>query len=407
MTSALPKPISWNTHALLTRAALHSERSAPLDCRLSVVPLEEFLSETKGHLQVIVKWYWGLLERKSGIPLQDSEPLAEIATRESFIRVLRLNPNAQFHYVRVLRPDEVPRGTPHDPSRNGPPGAAYAVTRGDEVVRPRDVLETYSDEPDWGMDQDLFAIKEYGYGPCPFGPESGPSSQAPFHMALLNENPLLTALIPRLRRTFIEERIRVFFALARLAFNSGIHYWGWRFTAWAMHYLQDLTQPYHARAFPFPLFRILARAVRAGGFEKLAEKNKNLLRNRHLIFEAAVHFVLNDAFKNWTNHPMILSLAGDGDANTGTVGSVIRETARFAASIARDSDRAIVDLMQEPRIQDPSYFIGDDKSFRIDLELPHAGYKRPNQYERFIILSCAAMSQTGRVTRFAVRRMEE
>ncbi len=406
MISSPPKAISLNTHALLTRAALHSERSRGLDTKVLVVRLEDFLARTNGQLQVIVKWYWRLLERRSGIALPHHEPAAKIPDQESFVRTLRLNRLSRFDYVRILRPDEVPRGTPHDPSRDGPPGAAYTVTGSDEVVRAREVLETYSDEPDWGMDQDLFAMTEYGYGPCPFGPDSGPSSQAPFHMALLNENPVLTAVIPRIKRTFIEERIRVFFALARLAFNARVDYWGWRFGAWAMHYLQDLTQPYHAKALPFPLWKILIRAVGAGGFTKLAEKDKNLLRNRHVIFEAAVHFVINDAFKNWMNHPMITALAGDGDANTGTLGSVIREIAGYAASIARATDQAIIDLMQEPRIQDPSYFLGDDELYRIDEELPQAGYKRPNEYERFIILSCKALSRTGRVTRFAVRRME-
>ena len=407
MIPSHPQPISWNTHVLLTRAALRSEHSSRLDAGFPVVPLEDFLSDAGAHLQVILKWYWSLLERKSGVLLPDRTPLTGISLHEAFARMLRLNPESQFPYVRVLRSDEVPRGTPHDPSREGPPGAAYIPTRIGDLVRGRDVLEAYSDEPDWGMDQDLFAITEYGYGPCPFGPDSGPSSQAPFHMALLNENPILTLFIPLLKRTFIEERIRVSFALARLAFNLGIDYWGLRFTAWAAHYLQDLTQPYHVRALPIPLFRILGRAVLAGGLGKLAEKNKNLLRNRHMIFEAAAHFVLNDAFKNWTNHPVILSLAGDGDANTGTLGSVIRETARYAASLARDTDEAIVDLMQEPRIEDPAYFIGDDESYRIDQELPHAGYKRPNQYERFIRLSCEAMSCAGNVTRFAVRRMQD
>lgn len=407
MISSQGKPISWNTHALLTRAALHSERLSLLDSRFPVVRLEDFLVQARGHLQLVVKWYWGLLGRKSGIPSPAWEPPPEIADEESFIRAFRLNPCMQFHYIKVLQANEVPRETPHDPSREGPPGGAYMETGCDGSLRGRDVLEAYSDEPDWGMDQDLFAISDYGYGPCPFGPPTGPSSQAPFHMALLNENPLLTAVVPRLKRTFVEERIRVFFALARLAFNRGIHYWGWRFTAWAMHYLQDLTQPYHARAFPFSLFRILRRAVLAGGFSRLAEKNKNLLRNRHLLYEAAVHFVLNDAFKNWTNHPMIFSLAGDGDAATGTIGSVIRQTARFSASLARLTDQAIVGLMRDPRIQDPAYFIGDDHWYRIDDALPHAGYKRPGEYQRFMQVTCACLARTGQVTRFALRHIED
>ncbi len=120
-----------------------------------------------------------------------------------------------------------------------------------ETVSPSQVFATFSDEPDWGMDQNLYPIREYGYGPAPFGAETGKSSQAPFHMAFLHENPIVTALVPDLRRSFMEQRIRVSFALARTAFAHRVDYWGWRFAAWAAHYLQDLTQPYHARPFRF------------------------------------------------------------------------------------------------------------------------------------------------------------
>jgi hypothetical protein len=302
--------------------------------------------------------------------------------------------------------DELSSTTPHDPSRSGPPGGAYVETVEGEKLSAREILCAFSDEPDWGMDQELFTIAEYGYGPSPFGGDNGVSSQAPFHMAFFHENPLLVMVVPRLRLSFMEERVRVFYALAQLALNRGVHYWAWRFTAWAMHYLQDLCQPYHARAVPVPLRKILGRVLKARNLKTFIERNRNLLRNRHLVFEAAVHFMLNDAFKRFSTHPFLLSLAEGGESNAGTVRSVMLECARVAGGLAVRTNEAVVKLMKDPRLDDPDYLLSDDPTYRIDETVPEAAKNRPDDYGRFIDLTKISLMETGRVTRFAVHRAE-
>ena len=247
--------LSWNTHALLTKAALKSAVEPRLDDTVEIVGINEFLSRANHEFTEIIEEYNRRISLRAGTPLPGS-PI----DLNDFPKALKLNPLFGIHYVRVISLDEVSTETVHDPSRKGPPGGMYVPAVEGESITGREILITFSDEPDWGMDQDLYPILEYGYGRAPFGKETGPSSQAPFHMAFLHENFILKRIVPDLRRSFMEERIRVFFALAWAAFSHRVEYWGWRFAAWAMHYLQDLTQPYHATPFPAPVAPVLKRS---------------------------------------------------------------------------------------------------------------------------------------------------
>jgi len=47
------------------------------------------------------------------------------------------------------------------------------------------------------------------------------------------------------------QRANYFFEMAKIAFKKNDYYWGFRFTARALHYLQDVSQPYHT--YPAPL----------------------------------------------------------------------------------------------------------------------------------------------------------
>jgi hypothetical protein len=47
------------------------------------------------------------------------------------------------------------------------------------------------------------------------------------------------------------KRAKHFFEMSKIAFGKGDNYWGFRFAARAIHYLEDLSQPYHT--YPAPL----------------------------------------------------------------------------------------------------------------------------------------------------------
>jgi len=410
---------SWNTHALITRAALSIVDAPRLDDSIPVIALETFLSTAKKPLREVLKWYYKLLDRKvQGAAAKRSaisEIPKEILTSSDFLAALKLNVNCPLQYVRVLRPDEISPDAPHDPYRGGAPGGMYVETGPEVGIQAREILCTFSDEPDWGMDQDLFSDAQDDYGSCPFGPEGGPSSQAPFHMAFLHENSLVMALRPSLGRSFMGERIQLFFALAVLAMESGTDYWGWRFAAWAMHYLQDITQPYHARPFPAAGLPLLVRFILHPNPRRFAAKNANYLKNRHILFESAVHFLLNEAVKKRDDHPFLRYLAGAigrGGFETRPyqpfepgmgIESLMKESSRVAADLARQIDRTMMALMDDPRISNPSYSLDEDREFRIDEILPSARGERPHLFDDFTGLVSTCLARAGEVSRYAVQ----
>jgi hypothetical protein len=395
------KPRSWNTHAILTRATLEKVQQRKLRERVLVVCLDDFLAETRRALPEFLRTSWSRLALKTG-NRPPKEPPDDIASPADFVRALRLNPTIGFPYVRLMLVNEVQQETPHDMSREGPPDGMYVPTAYGESLEILEVIATFSDEPDWGMDQDLFPVKEYQYGPCPFGPAAGESSQAPFHMAFLHENPILTMLFPGLRVSFMEERIRTFFDLSKLAFQVGIDYWGWRFSAWAMHYLQDLTQPYHAGPFPVPLLPVFKRLAKQPHFEGLMDATKDYLKTRHLMFEATVHFLLNHAAKRKQNHLFFEALRGKGEIPVGSLAVIMGQVSKLAKRQAKPADRALADLMNMPSITDLGYSLGEDPDFRIDLVVPFAQTQRPQKYAEFLSEVALCLEEAGKVTRYAI-----
>jgi len=168
-----------------------------------------------------------------------------------------------------------------------------AVKAGDKVA-PLAVIASATDEPDYGLDINLWSDspsewgKIYGFGALPFGnPALTFATQAPFHMAFHHEDRIMYIVAPFLKRTFPLLRVHQYTSLATLAFRTGHAYWGWRFTGLALHYLQDLTQPYHASVSPgnASLKLIGIELLALSGFPTQKKELIVLLSNRHLAME--------------------------------------------------------------------------------------------------------------------------
>ena len=59
-------------------------------------------------------------------------------------------------------------------------------------------------------------------------------------------------------------------------------------------------------------------------------------------------------------------------------------------------------LMDDPRINDPSYSLAKDEAYRIDEALPSAGRERPEVFDDFIRQVSVCLARTGEVSRYAV-----
>lgn len=100
----------------------------------------------------------------------------------------------------------------------------------------RDILVTYTDEPDWALDQDLQLSRLQAV----MGGSQGYRHQRyQFIFGFVHVG------VP-------DERGAHFFAMAREAFERGDRYWGFRFLARSLHYIQDINQPFHTRPIRWP-----------------------------------------------------------------------------------------------------------------------------------------------------------
>lgn len=266
---------AWTTHSWGTWLALHSMPDARNET-VRVEPLEKFLLEQGSGLEAVLQqeeqWARSKVRNYPARPevlAYRFDPLADPAElRRRFLMAVRVNPAAPLPMQMQVLPMASSQSTYgarpamgwSEVSLHKPMAAEarkHVALREGEVVTVLDVLASASDEPDEGMDSGLWSDsgtehgKVYGFGPQPFRTRYGVrGDEAPFHMGFFHEAPSTYATANGLRRTYPEYRMHLWQSLARHALVNGHPYWGWRFAGWAMHYAQDLTQPYHASFMP-------------------------------------------------------------------------------------------------------------------------------------------------------------
>jgi hypothetical protein len=168
-----------------------------------------------------------------------------------------------------------------------------------------DVLATYSDEPDWEMDKELFdqypALGlEYEKKYSKMGARTGTSSQGFRHMYYPGpdwRHLLTTFKIPypgALGQP--PERAAIFVDLSRRAREAGYPYWAARFLASALHYLEDVSQPFHASQTPSKRFFLeLAKKGVIQSFSDPVGKITKIVSYYHFAFERFIGAVMDPA----------------------------------------------------------------------------------------------------------------
>lgn len=261
---------AWDNHALLTHLALShvSEFQKPND--VLVETLEQFLLKEQQHLPVLLETEerWAKKHvahypaRPSALRFKPSEYSNVVKTR--FLQAIRVNPNMKLNlYYQILPGEKKPaKGLlPKEAISLLPqflmPSETFMGLKTGQTISALKVITAASDEPDYGMDLELWENNQsamghaYRFGNLPFGDPQMPfSSQAPFHMGFYHEADVIYQVAPYLRRTLPEYRIHLFDTLSQFAFKTGHPYWGYRFAGWGLHYIQDLTQPYHSTVAP-------------------------------------------------------------------------------------------------------------------------------------------------------------
>lgn len=300
--------LAWGNHSLATYRAFEKMPEVANAAPVMVEPLEAFLRAEEVTLEALLAsqeaWALSNLEKYPPLPADlrfTADSLrSDEARRNAFFMALRVAPTSKFALFCQPDPWSPVSGTPLPRSAVSTiaetPGdsARYLAMAAGDMVAALTVLSSAADEPDYGLDIHLWEDspsswgRVYGFGPQPFGNTSLPyASQAPFHMGFMHESRMLTLAAPFLKRSFPLLRSHQYASLASLAFRTGHAYWGWRFTGLSLHYLQDLTQPYHASLAPGESGAKLltAKALALAGMPGMRNDLVTLLSNRHLVLE--------------------------------------------------------------------------------------------------------------------------
>ena len=273
LLAGLSAPVmAWSNHSLGSALALRDAQGVTGVESVEVESLDDFLAAEGVGLQALLDQQETFARANfKGYPTRPDELRwqAEGAgdRRQDFYQALRINPEIKLaDFVQPVPGTSDWKGRTllpisqvmvfKDFSQWSDRYRFYQVSQGDKLS-PLSVLATATDEPDYGHDINLFsdnpgtAGARYNFGAQPFGDSRFEySSQAPFHMGFYHESPIITTAAPYLAQTYPEQRVYQYLGLSRYAFETGHPYWGYRFLGWGLHYIQDLTQPYHAKVMP-------------------------------------------------------------------------------------------------------------------------------------------------------------
>ena len=390
--SGTTSALAWSNHALASYRAFEVMPEVAQAAPVTAEPLEAFLAAQAAPIAALLAeqdaWARANLAHYPPLPaaLRFDPGVASQgpqALRRAFLTALRVSPDSRL--ALYVQPDPwgpEPAGAPmpHDEVNALPlrekDGEKHRFVRlqAGEAVAPLAVLASASDEPDYGIDLNLWEDSPsswgpgYGFGKIPFGnPSLDFATQAPFHMGYHHESPVIYAAAGFLKRTYPLLRLHQWRTLSELAFRSGHPYWGWRFAGLALHYVQDLTQPYHASLAPgFSTARLIGIQLMAllgmpGGKNDMVV----LLSNRHFVLERYESQMIQASARARQVGPLEQALR-----DTGTdAGQVPWSDATLRDSVARQSHAAGETVTAQMLASVPSSYV-DDPGFDFGV---HAG----------------------------------
>jgi len=300
---------AWGNHSLAAYRAFEKMPEVALAPAVVAEPLEAFLRAEERTIAALLDsqeaWAAANLEyyppRPASLTFGAEAGRSDEARRLAFLGALRVAPNSRLALYYQPDPQSavadgvvLPHSAVNTLPESTPSTYRYLALRAGESIAALQVLASACDEPDYGLDINLWEDspsdwgRSYGFGPLPFGNPALPyATQAPFHMGFFFERRALYMAAPFIKRTFPTLRHHQFATLSALAFRTGHPYWGWRFAGLSLHYLQDLTQPYHATVAPGEsTWKLMAtNAIAMAGMPRMKNDLIVLLSNRHLALE--------------------------------------------------------------------------------------------------------------------------
>lgn len=383
---------AWSDHTLLVSKALKDLPAWKNQDSIAARSLKTFLVETEKELASFLveqeQWSRANLPNYAKCPdnlaFQATGNTEDILAR--FYRAIRINPGVKIPLYQHLLPGQNPGARPvalpeelttlKDVASMS--FTTYVRINEGEKVLPFEVLCTASDEPDYGFDLGLFEDnqtdygKVYGFGLQPFGnPNLEYSSQAPFHMGFFHEAGILYKFGAFLKRTHLDYRIFLYKALSEFAFRQNQPYWGWRFMGWGMHYMGDVSMPYHMKPLPgVSTMRMIWINLKSMlGMPKAQENAVQLVSNRHTVLEEFQIQAVRKAFQeNKADFPLFVALANPEPAAAFSYDFLINTAMASSADAAKKVDKALKKNVPEILVSDPAVEANDRQEIRNLLQ---------------------------------------
>jgi hypothetical protein len=397
---------AWSNHTYLTYPAL---RGLPeFQEQVMAEPLESFLAKEKDKIGELLKAEeaWAVSNVKAYPPLPsalDFQKSKEPDFRLRFLKALRLNPEMKLPlFIMVLPGSPIPEKQPI-------PRLSLSVLKHDfqnmiyiplnpaVKISALDVLATAADEPDNGLDIGLWEnnntsfSKEYGYGKQPFGnPKLDYGTQAPFHMGFYHESSIVYMAAPFLKKAFPEQRAHMFHSLAKLALQTGHPYWGYRFAGWGLHYLQDMTMPYHTTSMPG---RSTATMLSIGlldiiGIHKPMASAVSEVSRAHILIEKLQNEGLRDAYKNHQKDYVLFKALGDSTADSAYPAYFDHFLSQVAAKESNAVAKSLPSILKAIVTDKKSYLdiekISEEGDYNAGKIIAGAPEKAAQEYSRLI-----------------------
>jgi hypothetical protein len=383
----------WSEHPLLIHQVLKDIPQLQNLNPVEVKSLLRFLREEEKGLETFFAEHeaWARQHLPDYAPRPDQLDFQATGIEEDllqrFFYALRLNPHVKMQlYLHLLPNEDVAERPLFDPRElttlsnvSSMQKTNYVILLEGDLVSPFMVLRTATDEPDYGFDLGLFEDnntnygKLYGFGEQSFGnPNLEYSSQAPFHMGFYHEAGIVYFFGPFLKRTYPEYRIHLFKSLAEYAFENGQDYWGWRFMGWGMHYLNDMSMPYHTKPLPgvSALSMIWKNLKAIIGFKKSRDRAVQLVSNRHTVFEEFQWQVTRNAYlQGDNNHPFFEALRNPVEMISYSDEFVRKVAAKQSVDKSKATDRNLARYMPEKLVRDPDFEVSGTDELEQVIEL--------------------------------------
>ncbi len=378
---------AWNIHPLFMHPVLFSMPEVKNSKPVTAKSLKTFLTEEEQGLVklLIQEEEWAQNNLEWYMPRPDTQVFkatgdgGDIVQR--FVQAIRINPDFRIQlYLQLLPGDDRKGRSPiskneitflKEEDLEYLNSTTFVALKEGEDVTPLEVVVSATDEPDLGIDVGLYSDnstrfgKTYGFGTQAFGnPNLDYGSQAPFHMGFYHESKILYAFAGFLKETYPEYRIHLFKTLAEFAFRRGQDYWGWRFMGWGLHYLGDLSQPYHTTVFPgTSTTKVLWINVLAmAGFPGAKNDAVQILSNRHIVLERFQQEIFQRAYRQSSpSFPIFKILKSPANIPAYKDSFPREKLARKSNAMAAELNDIITNSAPHKFISDPKFEFGKYK----------------------------------------------